>query len=269
MSATAAQNSAQTSSQTPAAALSPALSGRRIIVVGAGSHTGRKLAQTAAEAGAELILAGPDRRKLEWTAAELAATNHGQAGPRRPADVVELDLADESSIAALAARVGRFDHLVSTAAMPANGPLAELELAAVQRAFAAKVIGPLLLAKHLATQVEPGGSFTFFSGVAAWRPAPSRTVMATTNGALAFLVQALAVEIAPVRVNAVSPGIVDTGAWDGLGADKAAFLRGVAERNPARRVGTVEDLVDAVLFALGNPYVTGTVLHVDGGGRLV
>lgn len=186
----------------------------------------------------------------------------------RPAEVVPVDLADEASIAALAKRVGRFDHLVSTAAMPANGPLAELELADVQRAFAAKVIGPLLLAKHLAGQVREGGSFTFFSGVAAWRPAPARTVMATTNGALAFLVQALAVEIAPVRVNAVSPGIVDTGSWDGLGAGKEDFLRTIAERNPARRVGTPDDLIKAVLYAIDNPYVTGTVLHVDGGGRL-
>ncbi|MFI6448622.1 SDR family oxidoreductase [Kitasatospora sp. NPDC050543] len=234
------------------------LEGQRLVIVGAGSHTGRRLALAAAAAGADLVLAGPDPRKLEWTAGELAA----------PAQVVSLDLADEASIAGLAARSGRFDHLVSTAAMPANGPLAELELAAVQRAFAAKVFGPLLLAKHLAGQVAEGGSLTFFSGVAAWRPAPGRTVMAAANGALAFLVQALAVEIAPVRVNAVSPGIVDTGSWDGLGADKEAFLRSVAERNPARRVGSTDDLVQAVLFALGNPYVTGTVLHVDGGGRL-
>ncbi|MDR8411289.1 SDR family oxidoreductase [Nonomuraea sp. 3-1Str] len=235
------------------------LEGQRLIVVGAGSRTGRLLARTASAAGADLVLAGPDPRKLEWTAGELGGK----------ADVVPVDLSDEDSVAGLAARAGRFDHLVSTAAMPANGPLADLDLAAVRRAFDAKVIGPLLLAKHLAGQVERGGSFTFFSGVAAWRPAPARTVMATTNGALAFLVQALAVEVAPVRVNAVSPGIVDTGSWDGLGADKEEFLRGVAARNPARRVGMPEDLVHAVLFAMGNPYVTGTVLHVDGGGRLV
>lgn len=252
----------------------PNLAGRRLVVIGAGSHTGHRLAQVAAAAGARLVLAGPDRRKLEWTAAELAggttsaASATGGAAAETP-EIIEVDITDEASIAALAAKVGHFDHLVSTAAVPANGPVAELELADVQRAFAAKVIGPLMLAKHLAGQADPAGSFTFFSGIAAWRPAPSRTVMATTNGALAFLVQALAVEIAPVRVNAVSPGIVDSGAWDRLGADKEAFLRGVAERNPARRVGTADDLVDAVLFAIGNPYVTGTVLHVDGGGRLV
>jgi NAD(P)-dependent dehydrogenase (short-subunit alcohol dehydrogenase family) len=239
--------------------VSEKLSGQRLVVIGAGSSTGRRLAQAASAAGADLVLAGPDAHKLERTAQELAG----------PSEVIQFDITDEASIAGLADRVGRFDHLVSTAAVPANGPLADLDPAGVQRAFAAKVIGPLFLAKHLAGQVDEGGSFTFFSGVAAWRPVPGRTVMATTNGALAFLVQALAVEIAPVRVNAVSPGIVDSGAWDGLGDGKQDFLDGVAQRNPARRVGTTDDLVEAVLFAIGNPYVTGTVLHVDGGARLV
>jgi NAD(P)-dependent dehydrogenase (short-subunit alcohol dehydrogenase family) len=234
------------------------LTGQRLVVIGAGSSIGRRLARTASAAGADLVLAGPDLGRLQATADGLAGD----------AETVRLDITDEGSIRELAARTGRFDHLVSTAAVPANGPLADLDLADVQRAFAAKVIGPLLLAKHLAGQAAEGGSFTFFSGVAAWRPAPERTVMATTNGALAFLVQALAVEIAPLRVNAVSPGIVDSGAWDRLGDGKEAFLQGVAQRNPARRVGRPEDLVDAVLFAVGNPYVTGTVLHVDGGGRL-
>lgn len=93
--------------------------------------------------------------------------------------------------------------------------------------------------------------------------------MAASNGALAFLVDALAVELAPLRINAVSPGIVDSGAWDGLGQGKEAFLRQVAERNPAGRTGTPEDLIRAVLYAVASPYVTGTVLHVDGGARLV
>ncbi|MFJ3904188.1 SDR family oxidoreductase [Streptomyces sp. NPDC090025] len=236
-----------------------ALDGRRIVVVGAGSHTGRRLAETASAAGAEVILAGPDAAKLAATAERLAG----------PAVVQPVDLADEDSVAALGSAVGRFDHLVSTAAMPANGPVAALDLAAVQRAFAAKVFGPLLLAKHLAGQVSEGGSFTFFSGIAAWRPAPQRVVMATANGALAFLVRALAVELAPVRVNAVSPGIVDTGAWDGLGTGKDEFLAGVAARNPARRAGSPDDLVRAALYAMTSPFVTGTVLHTDGGGRLV
>ncbi|MEU2336138.1 SDR family oxidoreductase [Streptomyces griseoincarnatus] len=233
-------------------------SGQRIVIIGAGSAIGRQLARTASDEGAELVLAGPDLGRLKETGGEL--TGEWRA--------VQFDITDDDSIARLADEVGPFDHLVSTAAVPANGPLAELDPTAVRRAFAAKVVGPLFIAKSLVGQAREGGSFTFFSGVAAWRPAPERTVMATTNGALAFLVQALAVEIAPLRVNAVSPGIVDSGAWDKLGDAKPGFLQQIAENNPVRRVGTPQDVVKAVLFAMDNPYVTGTVLHVDGGARL-
>lgn len=126
------------------------LKGQRLVVVGAGARTGRALAKAASAAGAAVVLAGPDPRRLEWTAAELSG----------PSEVLVLDLADERSIADFAGLLGRFDHLVSTAAMPANGPLKDLELDDIQRAFSAKVIGPLLLAKHLARQVSEHGSFT-------------------------------------------------------------------------------------------------------------
>jgi NAD(P)-dependent dehydrogenase (short-subunit alcohol dehydrogenase family) len=235
------------------------LSGRRLAIIGAGSGIGRALARTAAKEGAELVLAGPDLRKLEQVATALEGS----------ARVVKVDLTDEASIAHFVGVVSTLDHLVSTASMHANGPVATLELAAIDRALAAKVTGPLLLAKHTVDRISRTGSMTFFSGFAAWRPAAGYSVMATVNGALAFLVQALAVELAPVRVNAIAPGVVDSGSWDAMGADKEQFLRGVAERTPARRVGTAADIVSAVLFAVANPFVTGTVLHVDGGASLV
>ena len=92
--------------------------------------------------------------------------------------------------------------------------------------------------------------------------------MAATKGAVSFLAQALAVELAPIRVNALSPGIVDSGAWDGMGADRDRFFADTAARNPARRVGQPADISSAALLALTNPFLTGTTLHVDGGGRL-
>jgi NAD(P)-dependent dehydrogenase (short-subunit alcohol dehydrogenase family) len=233
------------------------LEGRRLIVVGAGSNLGRQIALSAAAAGAELVVAGPHADRLEATAAALPGG----------AKMVPVDLTDEDSIAGLAAQAGPFDDLVSTAAMRANAPVTELELEAINRAFAGKVIGPLLLVKHLAGQVSETGTFTFFSGVAAWRPSAGRVVMATTNGAISFMVQALAVELSPVRVNAIAPGVIDSGAWDALGERKEAFMRGAAEGNPARRVGTPDDVIQAVLYAITNPFVNGSVLHVDGGGH--
>ncbi|MFE5284935.1 SDR family oxidoreductase [Nocardia sp. NPDC056611] len=214
------------------------LNDKKMVIVGAGSGIARRIAEDATNQGAQVISVG------------------------RP----EVDLTDEDTIAALAERVGDLDYLVSLAADHANGPVTDLDRDAVHRAFDAKVIGPILLAKHFAPRFREGGAILLFSGVAAWRPAPGRTVMASTNAAAATLAEALAVELAPLRVNAISPGIIDSGAWDGPGKD--AFFRTIADRNPARRVGTPADISSAALLALTNPFLTGTTLHVDGGGRL-
>ncbi|MVU82896.1 SDR family oxidoreductase [Nocardia sp. ET3-3] len=214
------------------------LQDKTMVIIGAGSGIARRIAEDATAQGAQVISVGRS----------------------------EVDLADEATVRAFAERVGQLDYLVSLAADHANGPVTELDRAAVHRAFDAKVIGPILLAKHFAPRFRPGGAMLLFSGVAAWRPAPGRTVMATTNAAAATLAEALAVELAPVRVNAISPGIVDSGAWDGPG--KEAFFQAVAERNPAHRVGTPSDISAAALLALTNPFLTGATLHVDGGGRL-
>lgn len=230
------------------------LAGQDLLIVGGGSGIARALAADAVAEGASVTLAGRDPQRLAPGAAQVGAAT------------ARIDLTDEGSIAAFAATSGPLDHVVSLAAAPANGPVAELDRDAVHTAFDAKVVGPLLLAKHLAPLVR--GSFLLFSGVAAWRPAPGRSVMATTNGAVAFLARALAVELAPVRVNALSPGIVDSGQWDRLGDGKDAFLAATAAANPARRTGTPAQLSAAARSLLTNPFVTGTTLHVDGGGRL-
>jgi NAD(P)-dependent dehydrogenase (short-subunit alcohol dehydrogenase family) len=227
------------------------LSGSSVLVIGTGGIA-VATARLATQAGATVTVAGRDPEK---TAAVARATGARSA---------VVDLADETSVAALATGVGTVDHVVNLAAAPANGPLHSIDHAGLVRAFDAKVFGPALLAGRL----DITGSLTLFSGFIAWRPAADRAVMATANGAVSFLAQALAVELAPVRVNAISPGIVDSGSWDGLGERKAGFLETTAARNPAGRTGTPDDLAEAALFAMTNPYVTGTTLHVDGGGRL-
>jgi NAD(P)-dependent dehydrogenase (short-subunit alcohol dehydrogenase family) len=234
------------------------LQDKKLVIIGGGSGIGRQLAADAVAAGASVVLAGRDQRVLDAAKAEI-----GEA-----AEIAQVDLGDEQSIRALGERVGKLDYLVSLAAAHANGPVAGLDRAAVAGAFDAKVVGPILLAKHLAPRITEGGAILLFSGVVAWRPAPGLTVMATTNGAVSFLAEALAVELAPIRVNALSPGIVDSGAWNRLGEGKDRFFADTAAANPARRVGTPADISSAALMALVNPFLTGTTLHVDGGGRL-
>ncbi|WP_415973595.1 SDR family oxidoreductase [Rhodococcus sp. 077-4] len=229
----------------------------RVLVVGGASGIGKALAAEIIDRGGEVVLSGRRQEVLEQAV--------GTLGDR--ASWVIVDLADEASIASAAAEVGSVDHVVSLAADHANGAVGDLHAVDIRKAFDAKVIGPILLAKHFAPSIAVGGSLLFFSGVAAWKPAPGLAVMATTNGAVAFLVEALALELAPIRVNAVSPGIVDSGAWDFMGAGKESFFAETARANPAGRVGTPADVAAAVLYALSDTFVTGTTLHVDGGGR--
>ncbi|TWE12923.1 SDR family oxidoreductase [Rudaeicoccus suwonensis] len=231
---------------------------KRVLIVGGGSGVARALAVNLVADGFEVVLGSRNPQQVQDKLPEQL---------REVVRSVRLDLADEDSIAAVAAG-GPFEHVVSLAANHANGPIGDLTRDAIHGAFDAKVVGPLLLAKHLDGVLSEHGAFVFLSGVAAWKPAPGLSVMATTNGAVSFLAEALAVELAPHRVVAVSPGIIDSGAWDGMGAGKQELFEQTAAANPARRVGQVEDVVSAIRLALDNTFVTGSTIHVDGGGRL-
>jgi len=114
-----------------------------------------------------------------------------------------------------------------------------------------------------------GGSFVIFSGVAAAKIAVGTMAVAITNAAVDTLARSLALELAPIRVNAISPGVIDTGAWDAFGErGKADYFAGISSRNPAGRIGTIEDIAQGVLFALTNTFLTGQTLHIDGGEPL-
>jgi NAD(P)-dependent dehydrogenase (short-subunit alcohol dehydrogenase family) len=114
-----------------------------------------------------------------------------------------------------------------------------------------------------------GGSFVLFSGVAAAKITVGTLGVAITNAAADTLARSLALELAPIRVNAISPGVIDTGAWDALGEQgKADYFAEMTARNPARRIGTIDDIADGVLFAMTATFLTGQTLHIDGGEPL-
>jgi NAD(P)-dependent dehydrogenase (short-subunit alcohol dehydrogenase family) len=126
-----------------------------------------------------------------------------------------------------------------------------------------------MLAKHLAPRMSAGGSFVLFSGVAAAKITVGTLGVAITNGAADVLARSLALELAPIRVNAISPGVIDTGAWDALGKQGTAdYFADMSARNPARRIGTTDDIANGVLFAMTSPFLTGVTLHIDGGEPL-
>jgi NAD(P)-dependent dehydrogenase (short-subunit alcohol dehydrogenase family) len=235
-----------------------ALRDKTVVVVGRESGIARAVALLAQSEGARVITAGRDQAKL--------AGAYG--GSDITAEVV--DITDDQSIAALADRVGAVDHVVSTASARARGKLSDLDRHKLQLSFDTKVIGPTMLAKYFAPQIKPDGSFVLFSGVHAFKLNVGYLGVGITNGAVDFLARWLAVELAPTRVNAISPGVIDTGAWDSLGDDgKRDYFQHIADSNPARRIGTPEDVAGAVLFAMTNTFMTGMTLKVDGGEPLV
>ena len=180
-----------------------------------------------------------------------------------------VDVTDDVSIAGLANRLGAVDHVVSTASARARGKLADLERKDLQLSIDTKVIGPAMLAKYFAPPMNPGGSLVLFSGVNAFKVNVGYLGVAITNGAVDFLTRSLAVELAPLRVNAISPGVIDTGAWDSMGQEgKREYFKHIGASNPARRIGTPEDVANAVLFAMTNTFLTGVTLKIDGGEPL-
>lgn len=231
---------------------------KTVVVVGRGGGIARAVSLLAQSEGARVVVAGRDR-------GELASASNGSG---ITADVV--DITDDESIGALAERVGAVDRVVSTASARARGQLADLQRRNLQLSFDTKVIGPTMLAKYFAPQINPGGSFVLFSGVHAFKLNVGYLGVGITNGAVDFLTRWLAVELAPVRVNTISPGVIDTGAWDSLGDDgKREYFKHIAASNPTRRIGTPADVAGAVLFAMTNTFMTGMTLKIDGGEPLV
>ncbi len=238
--------------------------GQTILIAGGGSGMGLALARRCIDAGASVTIVGRTDAKLQAACRAL--------GSPAALDAVVADVSSEPEVVALFSRMTRLDHVVCTAAdlTGAYERLADLDLAALQRAVASKVYAPFLLAKHGAARIAASGSLTVTSGIAAYRPSVRGTAVAAVNAALEGLVRALALELAPVRVNAVSPGWVDTPIWTAVaGEAKAEVLDAMARRLPVGRIGQPDDIAEAIAFLMSNRFTTGTVLHVEGGHRLV
>ncbi|MBB4520282.1 SDR family oxidoreductase [Rhizobium leguminosarum] len=240
------------------------IEGAKIIIVGGSSGMGLALARRLLGEGAAVTIAGRSEDRL--AAARRALGDYPGVA------TIAVDISREEEVAALFRNGRPVDHIVSTAADigGAYQLLPSIELAAAQRVVESKFYGPLMLAKYGAAHLPPSGSITYTSGVAAYRPAARGSVVAAVNAALEGLVRALAVELAPIRINAVSPGWVDTPIWSFVAGDaKQATLDAMAQRLPAGRVGRPDDIADAIRFLIGNGFTTGTILHVEGGHRLI
>jgi NAD(P)-dependent dehydrogenase (short-subunit alcohol dehydrogenase family) len=236
----------------------------RVVIIGGGSGMGLEVARQVLTSGAEVVIAGRSAERLH-----AARTSLGE----NRVEIASVDIGDKPSVAALFARVHQFDHLVVTAADLPYGPVLELTESDLMRAIRSKFLGPIFAAQESAARIRPGGSITFTSGIAARRPMRGGSAAAAVNSGLEGLVRALAVELAPLRVNAVSPGWTDTPIWDGMAGmtqqRKEEAFATMSARLLAGRIGRAEDIAKAVIFLMNSEFSTGTVLDVDGGHRLV
>ncbi|NUR63518.1 MAG: SDR family oxidoreductase [Catenulispora sp.] len=239
-----------------------------VVVIGASSGMGLALAERLLSQGSATSIVGRNAERLATAKKQLT-----ESVSESDTDLLRThaaDIANEDDVRALFTATGPVDHVVVTAADAAGAyqPIRDFDLKPARALVDTKLFGAILTAKHAA--IRPGGSLTFVSGIAAYRPLPGGSIVAAANGALASLTAALALELAPVRVNTVSPGWVDTPIWDAIaGEAKHDRLAAMAARLPVGRVGAPQDIADALLLMMRNPFVTGTVLHVDGGHRLV
>jgi NAD(P)-dependent dehydrogenase (short-subunit alcohol dehydrogenase family) len=240
--------------------MSASLSGKKIVIIGGTSGIGFAVARQAVAADAEVVVASSTQDRVDAAAKRLGPRVLGR----------RLDVTDGGAIEAFFGQIGAFDHLVYTAGESlVLKPLTDTTEQEARTVFERRFWGALLSAKHAAPHLREGGSITFSSGVVAARPLPVAAVTSAVTGGMEALARALAVELAPLRVNVVRPGVLSTELWDGTVPEPEAFLRDAASELLTGRVGTAEEAAAAYLFVLSNAYVTGTTLTIDGGAVLV
>lgn len=235
------------------------LQGAHVFVFGGSTGIGLAAATHAARAGAALTLAGRTPEKLD--AAVLALPG---------ARTVVADIANREAVEAAFTDVPKIDHLVITAGRRIVGKIAAEDPDHLLQAMRERVFGVVYAVRAALPVLSPRASIVLMSGVLAERPTATGTaVIAAASAAVEGLVRGLALELQPMRVNAVAPGFTNTTLLDSLGEQtKSAILKRAAETSPVQRVGTVDDIARAIMFLMTSGYVSGEILRIDGGSRL-
>ena len=236
------------------------MSDHTALVVGGTSGIGLATARRLQALGATVHIAGRDQQRLD----SVAETDPALVGH-------QADGSDREEIAAVAETIGTIDWLVITlSGSEGPGPIAELDLAMLRRAFDAKFWGHITSIQAALPHLASAGSITVLGAVTARGGMPGTAGIAAINGAVEAMVKPLAVELAPIRVNGVSPGLVDTPWWNALPEDvRRGYFAQAAQALPARRVATADEIAEVVAMAATNANITGTIIEADGGARLV
>jgi NAD(P)-dependent dehydrogenase (short-subunit alcohol dehydrogenase family) len=235
------------------------LENARVVIIGGGSGIGMAVAQKAIGAGATVVIGGRNENRL--------AQATGSLGPA--ASYRQVDTADKSSIRSFFAGIGRFQHLFTPAATYALGPIDEIDDETAESPFRSKFWGQYWAVRDALPHIDEAGSITLMAGAAGARPLKGASAYAACNSAIEGLGRALAVEIAPIRVNTISPGTIDGHLWGQRPeAEREAAFSHYAQIALAGRPGTEDEVAQAVLFLMENRFMTGSVLYPDGGYTL-
>jgi NAD(P)-dependent dehydrogenase (short-subunit alcohol dehydrogenase family) len=236
------------------------LQGKTVVIIGGSSGIGFATARATIATGAHVVITGRSPARLQAASAELAGAVRTAA----------LDANDEAGTRDLFASLARVDHLFVSAATVSFGLKLTSPTAELRPSLETRFWGSLYAVRECVPKMPPDGSITFTSGVAAWRPLPGGSVGSASCGAIEAYARALAVELGPIRVNTIAPGLIDTPLIAAVMGERAPeILKHEGERLPVRRVGRPEDIADAVVFLMSNGFTTGITLTVDGGRSLV
>ncbi|HTJ14104.1 MAG TPA: SDR family oxidoreductase [Dinghuibacter sp.] len=233
----------------------------KVIILGGTSGIGLGTARLAAAAGAQVTVVSGNPAKVEAALRELPQGTEGYA----------LDLSRESNVAEFFRSAGEFDHLVYTAADSLTlQPLRDTDLSGARKFLELRYWGALTAVKYAAPRLRPGGSIGLMGGIAGARPRAGWALAASVCMAMEGLTRALAVELAPLRVNCVSAGVIRTPLWSSIPEEsREAFYTATAAQLPVGRIGEPDDIGRAFVYLMGQTFATGQVLVVDGGAVLV
>ena len=228
-----------------------------VVIIGGTSGLGKEVARFYAGRGRDVVISGRDAIRAQAVASELGGRTRG----------IGLDLAAPEQISGNLVDVGRVQHLVIAAIERDENYVRDYDVERAIRLATLKLVGYTEVVHALTSRLAPDASVVLFGGAAKDRPYPGSTTVSTVNGGISGLTRTLVHELAPVRVNAIHPGIVgDSPYW---AAKPAAVLEGVRSRTPTGRLVTMRDIVEAVAFLLENRSMNGVDLRVDGGWLLL